>query len=459
MVPPGKVVNGTDGNDYLPGGSGNDFIEGFAGNDRILGGAGDDRLIGDDGNDNMIGGAGDDFIAGGAGDDRIAGSAGADVLDGGAGTDFLDYEREGGRVQINASAGVAVDGTGAIDRISNFEILVGSRFADSILGSGRDEVLVARAGGNDNVDGGGGYDTLNLFVPTASEIDLGAGTFSYGIYAGTVRNIEHLISGSGGDGIQGGSVDEFINSNGGDDFVQAGGGNDRVDGAAGDDYLFGQLGNDTLVGGPGADTLQGDEGDDTLIGQVDDDWLYGSAGTDRLFGGQGNDTLFGDDGNDRLVGESGNDTLYGGDGNDVLTGGVGNDEFVRYSNGGSDIFTDFGDGNRPALRPGRERQHVRRIQGRRRPSRQQCRGDLQRRPDHHVPELGPRRLDQQQRHGRLTIYKREIFCAVSPQRCLNGLMIMSLTKEGASCSSTGRQSRARFGPCGCWRKSGSPMSG
>ncbi|WP_084506676.1 calcium-binding protein [Geminicoccus roseus] len=349
VVPPGKVVNGTTANDYLPGGRGSDYIRGFAGNDLLIGGDGDDHLIGDDGNDNLIGGAGDDRIEGGAGDDRITGSAGNDLLDGGAGLDYLDYERENGAVQVNAAAGVAVDGTGGIDKISSFEVIVGSRFDDSIIGSAQDEVIVIRRGGNDTADGGAGYDTLNLFVPDDTAVDLAAGTWNYGSFAGTARNFEHLITGSGDDQVQGSNADEFINSNGGDDFVEAGAGNDRVDGAAGDDYLYGQTGNDTLVGGPGEDTLFGEEGNDTLIGQIGQDWLYGGVGNDRLFGGADDDSLFGDDGNDRLVGEAGNDVLYGGDGDDVLTGGAGDDEFVRYENGGNDLITDFGLGDDTVL--------------------------------------------------------------------------------------------------------------
>ena len=149
---------------------------------------------------------------------------------------------------MNLASGVAVDGSGGIDRISNFEVIIGSAFGNSITGSAQDEVLVINTGGNDTVDGGAGYDTLNLFTPSDIDMDLSMSAYSYGIYSGTVRNVEHIITGSGSDDVRGSGAAEFINSNGGDDYVEAGAGNDRVDGAAGDDYLLGQGGSDTLVG-------------------------------------------------------------------------------------------------------------------------------------------------------------------------------------------------------------------
>ncbi len=63
-----------------------------------------------------------------------------------------------------------------------------------------------------------------------------------------------------------------------------------------------------------------------------------------------NDALYGDEGSDRLWGDDGDDILRGGLGNDILTGddfsgGTGDDVFVLALGAGTDIITDFGNGN------------------------------------------------------------------------------------------------------------------
>ena len=91
------------------------------------------------------------MLAGGAGDDR---------LDGGAGIDTASY--------LSALTGVAVllDRTSAqntrgagTDRLSGFENLAGSNFADKLIGDALGNVLDGN-GGDDELDGGGGADAM-----------------------------------------------------------------------------------------------------------------------------------------------------------------------------------------------------------------------------------------------------------------------------------------------------------
>jgi len=74
---------------------------------------------------------------------------------------------------------------------------------------------------------------------------------------------------------------------------------------------------------------------DTLIGNADDDGISGGKGDDFWDGKSGGDTLFGG---------RGNDTLNGGDGDDILLGGKGRDKFILQLQQGSDVISDFKNG-------------------------------------------------------------------------------------------------------------------
>ena len=178
-----NVITGTDGDDTLYGEDGNDTLNGGLGLDALHGGAGDDVLnagdgsrgvfaYGDDGNDtlrgnagddNLIGGAGDDYLDGGSGKDFLSGGlgddwlvAGADpnMIDGGSGNDTVDFS--GSTEGVNVDLRIAlkpIPGLGGYaqgDLISGVENVVGSDFADTLIG---DE-------GDNRLDGGRGNDLL-----------------------------------------------------------------------------------------------------------------------------------------------------------------------------------------------------------------------------------------------------------------------------------------------------------
>ena len=198
-----NAITGTAGDDTLYGEDGDDTLNGGGGLDALHGGAGDDLLIaggasrgvfayGDDGNDTLIGSASDDNLIGGAGDDRLDGGSGKDFLSGGPGDDWLvvgadpdmidggsgddTVDFSGSTAGVRVDLGVAlnpVPGLGGYaqgDLISGVENVVGSGFADTLVGDAGDNRLDGGAGddvfiwnpgdGSDIVEGQAGSDTL-----------------------------------------------------------------------------------------------------------------------------------------------------------------------------------------------------------------------------------------------------------------------------------------------------------
>lgn len=144
-----------------------------------------------------------------------------------------------------------------------------------------------------------------------------------------------LIGFGGQDTLVGFAGNDRINANTGNDLVFGNLGFDFLEGGKGDDLLFGGSQSDTLLGNIGSDSLRGGEGDDVLFGNTEQD---------RLEGGEGNDILLGGQGDDRLYGDAGDDILRGDRGNDELTGGEGRDRFDLSSIDGTNMITDFEDG-------------------------------------------------------------------------------------------------------------------
>jgi Ca2+-binding RTX toxin-like protein len=178
------------------------------GADRALLGGRDNQVAGGDGDDVLIGGPHRDFLGGDAGRDELRGGAGDDSLDGGVDAD------------------------------------------------------------PDVLDGGDGFDTVNIppLAPAGPmrEADLAAGRIG-GV--DQLIAIEQLWGGTNRDDVlRGGPGDDEIDGQG-----SAHG--DRLEGRAGDDHLFTRgPGHDVALGGPGNDVLQmaagttadGGPGDDTI---------------------------------------------------------------------------------------------------------------------------------------------------------------------------------------------------
>lgn len=106
----------------------------------------------------------DQFIGGNLAD-LVDGGAGADDLDGGAGIDTVSFASSATGVIVDLPSNAAFDGT-SVDRIVNFENVIGSAFNDQIFGNALGNLLRGGAGddllqgesGNDVLDGGPGAD-------------------------------------------------------------------------------------------------------------------------------------------------------------------------------------------------------------------------------------------------------------------------------------------------------------
>jgi ABC-type amino acid transport substrate-binding protein/Ca2+-binding RTX toxin-like protein len=138
--------------------------------------------------------------------------------------------------------------------------------------------------------------------------------------------------------------DDTILGADGNDTLIANQGNDVLEGGNGNDFLYGGQGDDLQDGQGGEDTVFGDKGNDTLTGGINNDWLNGNVGDDIVNGDAGDDILYGGQNNDKVFGGVGNDTLFGYKGNDTLTGGEGSDRFFLIAGNGSDVISDFQDG-------------------------------------------------------------------------------------------------------------------
>ncbi|MDP9233502.1 MAG: hypothetical protein M3P01_03005 [Actinomycetota bacterium] len=257
------TIVGTGGNDTLTGTSGADVIVGLQGNDVIHGGGGSDIICGNKGADTIYGEDDpDNLLAGGNGNDKIYGGADngeGDVLDGGSGNDVIDggstpgdfgdavqYQDAPGPVNVNLDTGVATgDGT---DSLSGIENVLGSNFADTIVGGTSFIQGLQGADGNDYIKltsnanfviGGNGVDTIKI---------------TPGVYSDA-----GLIGGPGNDVFIGSAAGDSMNiqDSSGNEIVYGRGGNDTIN------MTDGQPG-DTANGQAGTDSCNVDPGDQTV---------------------------------------------------------------------------------------------------------------------------------------------------------------------------------------------------
>ncbi|MFN6251338.1 MAG: beta strand repeat-containing protein [Acetobacteraceae bacterium] len=244
---------------------------------------------------------------------------GQDLLNGGNGADMVDYGGAAGAVSVNLTLGRGFNAAGGdADTLISIENARGGDGADTLLGSGGDNLLVGGAG-SDSLVGAGGNDTLD--------------------YSDAFADVTvNLVSARAQDGLGG------------------------TDSLSGFEAALGSGFNDSLLGASGAESLFGGGGDDTIQGAGGHDWLDGGSGTDSLAGGEGNDTFFAAAGSGGFGGgstypglASPADTMLGGEGDDhfivsplttlVIDGGIGNDT-IEWA-GSSGPLMPMGDGDGP----------------------------------------------------------------------------------------------------------------
>ena len=355
-------------------------LAGSAYGDTLLGDGLANRIRGEGGADQLWGRAGNDSLYGGAGDDTLLGGAGADLLHGGSGRDRAQYNDATAGLRADLLSPAGNTGIAAGDSYSAVEDLYGTRFADTLLGDGGDNVIWGDAGGdqlwgragNDTLIGGEGDDTL--LGGAGGDLLSGGNGRDRVQYndAGAGLRADLLVS-AGNTGLAAGdlyaSIEDLYGTRFADtllgdasgNIIWGDAGNDQIWGRAGNDTLIGGEGDDTLLGGAGADLLSGGNGRDRaqyndataglradllvpltnsgfaagdLYASIED--LYGTRFADTLLGDASGNVIWGDAGNDQIWGRGGNDTLVGGDGRDLLWGGAGAD--VLSGGAGADVF-------------------------------------------------------------------------------------------------------------------------
>lgn len=369
------VVNGTSGNDTLSGTAAREAFFGFAGDDLITGGQEEDSFVGGAGNDTLNGGGPDD-------------PTNQDDLN--FLWDLVEYSREYREaldagidrgVIVNLTTGIATDTFGDTDTVIEIERVFGTPRSDTIIGSDADEAFDPH-GGDDIIDGGDGWDSLNYHLTDGyynggtngidirfSDVVAGSGTVidplgHTDLFTGIeeVRGTRHndiFVAGlgtqqfrgfDGSDHFDGGTGFAIVtyhhdaNYGGVDGIVadlsviDAMGFARVIDGFGAEDWLRGI---DQIRGTGAADTMIGDGADNIFSSDAGNDLLDGRAGADTLVGGLGNDTLAGGTAADTLEGGAGADELRGGAGDDALFGGIDADSFVFAAGDGHDWIHDF----------------------------------------------------------------------------------------------------------------------
>jgi len=361
--------------------SASEILEGTDSLDRFLGFEGDDTLLGLSDSDDFIGGPGNDVFDGGVQTNDDANS----VLDA---VDYWWDAHDGANagyavtgVVVDLANGTATDPFGDTDTLLEIERIYATEFADVLMGSDDGTEFFDPHGGNDEIDGRGGFDSLNYHLSAGlgglggivvlfSQTEAGAGTVLVdpfgdtdvftGIEAMRATRFADMLTGGigsqrfdpvdGADTIDGGadfdevrfSVDANYGGFGGivaDLSVLDGQGFATViDGFGNADLLrnieriWGTGSSDVLIGGAEAIEFRGFAGDDQLDGGLGDDELDGDLGDDALSGHGGADSLFGG---------AGSDTITGGEGDDFLRGGFDDDAFVYAAGDGNDTIDDF----------------------------------------------------------------------------------------------------------------------
>lgn len=320
-------VDGTDlpgdARSFVQGSGFADSLTGGSGTDSLIGNDGDDDLLGNGGTDSLTGGEGTDTLFGGMGNDTLAGGFDNDLLIGGGGEDLVSYAGESAAVTVNLEAGRSW-GLSGTERLAGIELIEGTAFADSLIGSRLNETFFGAAG-NDTLDGAGGLGDWIIYsnVSSGITIDLSSGLGMAPDGVDNIRNIEGVLGSTYADYLMGSAANETFVGGMGADTIVANGGSDWASFAGLKFDLLINLATGFVSNASGADLLLGignligGEGADIFVGDNQANFLSGGGGGDILTGGLGADTLEGGDGEDFFY-ASGADSLSGGDGIDAF---------------------------------------------------------------------------------------------------------------------------------------------
>jgi Ca2+-binding RTX toxin-like protein len=201
-------------------------------------------------------------------------------------------------------------------------------------------------GGNDLIDGGGGFDrAVYNFAHdgVGITVNLAAGTVTGGPNTGTdtLKSVE---------GIWGTEFVDIYNAVG-FSTTSTNAGNSPISptnsGASNFNEFEGGGGNDTITGNGNTRIAYYHATGGVVVTLGNNSTIHGSAvgastGTDDIISGV--NAVRGSEFNDIITGNAFNNTLEGQGGNDVLTGGADSDNFVFRLSSGNDTVTDFTNG-------------------------------------------------------------------------------------------------------------------
>jgi len=234
---------------------------------------------------------------------------GADTLDGGSGSNTATYEHSAVSVLASLTDAAVNSGDASGDNYINIQHLVGSAYADTLIGDSGVNTLTG-GDGNDTLEGMAGADILiggsgnntasyehataavyvSLANPAANSGDARGDSYS---------DIQNLIGSAKNDTLIGNSLANNMNGGAGFDTVT---------------YSNSTIGITVSLSASLTALQTGDATGDTftsiekVFGTFYDDTLIGDSLNNQLFGGGGNDILEGMAGGDALYGNSGINT-------------------------------------------------------------------------------------------------------------------------------------------------------
>jgi Ca2+-binding RTX toxin-like protein len=187
---------------------------------------------------------------------RVNGNAGSDVLDlgnvlagaavfGGQNNDVINTETVA-QARVNGNLGNdTINGGGGFDSIDVIDLIGASIFG----GQGNDLINVTFMNATDTVIGGNlGNDKINLFFDNADIVN--GLTVNGGEGDDTIKS-DYRTAVAKGQNIAGTGAGIVFDLGAGNDLVDASGRNDTINGGAGNDNIAGRRGADTMTGGLG----------------------------------------------------------------------------------------------------------------------------------------------------------------------------------------------------------------
>lgn len=227
---------GSSGADKIFGQRGNDILEGRAGNDQLFGGVGDESLISGEG--------GNDLLSGGLGTDQLNGNQESDLIRGDGTIDTIEDTGPSGTDTLSFATGVTPGFHGAVS-IANFPadsesaergVYVRLDGAEGLCGT--DSSGAALEACNNDARYGGGSDHLSV---SGFENVIGSPFADYIVGSNKVNRID------------GGGGADVIYGKGENDEIYGGADGDYLNGEEGTDLVFGGGGADNCLGDPASE--------------------------------------------------------------------------------------------------------------------------------------------------------------------------------------------------------------